>query len=426
MLRRTYPKESPGQWGLALGRIGAFVVECLRSHWQPEDSELETWTPVTVLPNIDLQSAIDADEIALVPATDDRIAGLCAKYPKLASFLDRFGDAFGQDVLPAVMLVRTDAPETVFTVEALASFRDAVALSVITRTRALEILHPRGHRIRFSNAFWFYPWMLDKNYEHLIASTPSMLALHDVDEFRGQCSPETVPMRLMDMDIDSTLLTALCREWRRCYVNQRPKWRQRALFRSLNMANQASQPPAGRDMTFYDIGRSIALWVSAFEILAHPGKGRVSLRAVYDLLERAEWGHKALRAKRYKAHETNAKTKTRRIAPCWLYGEIYGARNDFLHGNPVRAGRLVVKRSGRSLFQYAAPLYRMALAGFLRLTWSRPIPSANKDIEAFAKYAAERMQYLSYQDKIEEAVATACGVEPARPAASRLRQKKRG
>jgi hypothetical protein len=65
----------------------------------------------------------------------------------------------------------------------------------------------------------------------------------------------------------------------------------------------------------------------------------------------------------------------------------------------------------------------MALAGVLPLTWSRPIPSAEENIEVFAKYAAERTQYVSYQDKIEEALATACGMGPTRPVASRLRRR---
>lgn len=342
---------------------------------------MDAWTPVGVLPNIELASPIDAGEIALVAGGDERVTVLCAAHPRLASFLGRFSDAFGQEVLPAVMLVRQDAPPSVLTVEALASFRDAVALSVVTSSRALGILYPRGHQISFSNAFGFYPWMLDKDYEHLIASTPAMLALHDVEEFHGQCSPELVPIRLTESNIDRTLLTALCREWRRSYLNRRSKWRHLALFRSLNMANQASLLPAGRDVTFYDVGRSIALWVSAFEILSHPGKGKVSIRAVYDLLEKVEWNHKALRQKRYKAHETSRKTSIRRIAPCWLYGEIHRARNNFLHGNPVKPARLIVKRARRSVFQYAAPLYRMALAGFLPLTWSRPSPST-KDIQA--------------------------------------------
>lgn len=48
-------------------------------------------------------------------------------------------------------------------------------------------------------------------------------------------------------------------------------WDDVALTRSLNMAYHASLLPAGTDTTFYDVGRIVSLWVSAFEILVHPG-----------------------------------------------------------------------------------------------------------------------------------------------------------
>jgi hypothetical protein len=62
-----------------------------------------------------------------------------------------------------------------------------------------------------------------------------------------------------------------------------------SLFRSLNMANQALQAPGGTDTTYYDVGRSIALWISAFEILAHPPNANANLQVVYELLENIKW-----------------------------------------------------------------------------------------------------------------------------------------
>jgi hypothetical protein len=60
-----------------------------------------------------------------------------------------------------------------------------------------------------------------------------------------------------------------------------------------------------------------------------------------------------------------------RILACWIYGELYKARNDFAHGNPVDANRLRLE-SGRYLHYYASPLYRMALTGFLNLGFTHP------------------------------------------------------
>jgi len=65
---------------------------------------------------------------------------------------------------------------------------------------------------------------------------------------------------------------------------------------------------------------------------------------VYDRLGEITWRHKKLKARRFKP----ASSKTKRNLACWIYGEIYRVRNDFLHGNPVNAKSLTVKRSGRN------------------------------------------------------------------------------
>jgi hypothetical protein len=111
--------------------------------------------------------------------------------------------------------------------------------------------------------------------------------------------------------------------------------------------------------------------VSAFEILTHPKIGKSNVHAVYSLLEKAPWQDKKLRVRKYRAFVSSVEARQKnapfRSLPCYLYGEIYHARNDFLHGNPIGKNRLRVKSSGRSLFQYTPMLYRMAF-GFLPAT----------------------------------------------------------
>jgi hypothetical protein len=53
------------------------------------------------------------------------------------------------------------------------------------------------------------------------------------------------------------------------------------------MAVAASKMPATVDVRLFDLGRIVSLWISAFEILAHPGMGTSGLFRVYDLLDRA-------------------------------------------------------------------------------------------------------------------------------------------
>jgi hypothetical protein len=98
-------------------------------------------------------------------------------------------------------------------------------------------------------------------------------------------------------------------------------------------------------------------------------------------------------------------THTKEILPCWIFGELYKARNDFLHGNTINGERLTVKPSQRSLFLYTGILYRLALTGFLDLSFKRPVPLTS-DTEAFAAYISDRMEYRQYQADIEAALTT--------------------
>lgn len=73
-------------------------------------------------------------------------------------FLGRFSDNFSQKVEPAVLLVCADAPPSFFEVTTLAGFRDLIAISTVAYNRALELRHPRGHRVMFGEAFAIYPY----------------------------------------------------------------------------------------------------------------------------------------------------------------------------------------------------------------------------------------------------------------------------
>jgi hypothetical protein len=158
------------------------------------------------------------------------------------------------------------------------------------------------------------------------------------------------------------------------------------------MAAAASKMPAGVDLTTFSLGRNIGLWVSAFEILTHTGQDKVRLWDVYDRLGAVPWRHKKMKARRF----LPTSSKTKRNLSCWIYGEIYRVRNDFLHGNPVNAKSLIVKRSGRNLFSYTSILYRMALTGFLDLR--PPIPTNPTE------WSRARFDFHSNQGDIEEAL----------------------
>lgn len=362
------------------------------------------WTPIFVLPNIPLQSAIGCDIAALAPANDGRVAALKRAHPTLRRFLNRFADNFGAKFEPSVLLVHNAAASVFREVGTLASFRDLIALATVTRSRTLELRYPRGLRILFGEAFAIYPWMLDRNYEDMIGSTPAILGTHEVARFKGQSSPAVFRTQLSVSDVDQPLLAALMERWRRRYEASDPAWEDIALMRSLNMAYQASLLPAGTDTTFYDVGRIVSLWVSAFEILVHPGgNGQANRDRVFDLIERTAW---EIPASGRLTHDTGGKTKVKRTLASWLYQVLYECRNDFLHGNPVERSNLILETPQRSIFEYAAPLYRIALTSFLSLTFPGEMPSA-EDADAFGAHIADHMSFTDPQKDAEEALLTA-------------------
>jgi hypothetical protein len=350
------------------------------------------WTPIFLIPNLRVSHDVTTDEMAIVPCTDERLRPYEAIHPQFRQFLRRFTDPFGARVTPGVLLLRSDAPETFKSIEAVSSFRDLLALSVTPLQRARGIVHDGSHHIQYSDFFDFYPWVYHEGHAHLVCHTLAQVSLHEVRLFRGQTSPILSPLDFDHMDVDTPLLNALLERWRVRYGTKRPQWSDRALFRSLNMAAAASKMPAGVDLTTFSIGRNIGLWVSAFEILTHTGQDKVRLWDVYDRLGAVPWRHKKLKAMRFLPTSSKAK----RNLGCWIYGEIYRVRNDFLHGNPVNQKSLIVKRSGRNLFSYASILYRMALTGFLDL---RPPTPTNP-----AEWSRERFDFHSNQGDIEEAL----------------------
>ncbi|MER2268179.1 hypothetical protein [Methylobacterium oxalidis] len=376
------------------------------------------WRAIFALPNLALASPVEGELAALVPSGDIRLRRLTRAQPTLRAFLRRFTDNFGERIAPAVLLLRADAPPAFSEIGAIASFRDAVAISAISAACAQELLHPRGHRVLFGDSFGFYPWMVDRHDEHLIGSTPALLGIHDVSAFRGQSAPELFRTPLDASDLDAPLLDALLSRWRRRHLANDRQWADIALMRSLNMAYHASLLPAASDTTFYDVGRLISLWVSAFEILVHPGGSGIANRdRVFALLEQTPWQRTASAAV---AYDTGGKTKVRRTLASWLYQALNDRRNDFLHGNPIGRDALVLPVSGRNMFEFAAPLYRLALTAFLQLSPDKPLPDSSHP-QALGEAIAARMTYLDPQRTVEDALIAAVR-PPAEPTSPRRRR----
>lgn len=359
------------------------------------------WQVLSVLPNLDLHVAIEARQTAFVPPSDERVVALRAHRPNFDLFLGQFRSAHGNNVDPAVMLLHAEAPDTRRTEEAMVGLRNCLAIATVTHQTAIEMLHPHGHRILFSDPFDFYPWSLDRDYERMISITPAIMALHRVRDFAGQPAPGTPVHRLHTTDIDRELFSELAAHWDEAYGRRRMSLIDRTLFRSLNMANAAMAMPATKGATFLDYGRQCALWISAFEILAyfHAGRDRADLPAVLALLGEKPFLTRALNARRFSIRYRGR--EARYGLPMKLYEQLYQVRNAFLHGNPVTVRSLQLP-GGRFIGRFAPLLYRCALRTFLAMRFVPAAAPRDERERIAARFAESRYERAQYD--VEEAL----------------------
>lgn len=375
-----------------------------------------TWNCIAVLPNIRLDDPVEGGRIAMASALDSRVAAAVKQHQSLGDFLSRFYDTHNNRIIPSVILWDDSTKPYVPAFDALCSFRDVVAVSYVLLARAGGLIAGSLPPTQWMDSFSIFPWMLTRDHKDIVCQTPAVHGLHNIKSFRGQTSPELVDRSLSARDLDRPLFDDLLQQWKEVYLDGADTHAHVALFRALNMAFRAGAIPGGVDATTYDYGRSLALWVSAFEILAHPGgSGKADLLKVYDLLEMVPYElRKVSDAVHAAYHNRNKQPASTRNLACWLYGEIYKARNDFLHGNPLPPDRLLIKASGRHLLSYAPPLYRVALSAALGVKWTRPRPPTT-DAEAIGQWISDQIDFLDPQRSVEKALVTSLEPVPAEP-----------
>ena len=364
----------------------------------------DSWTPVFVLPNIKVTDRIAIDQIAIESADGEICEKIQETHSSFKKFVSSFTDTFGRKVTPSIVLLRSDAPRSLFNVEVIAGFRDAVAISATTYGWGTLLKYNNNGRVLWSDAFSIHPWMIDKDYKHVVGHTLALIGLDQVERFKGQSSPSVYQRELSSSDYDDVILEALLTAWKRRHLEGNTDWKSLALFRALNMAFHASLVP-GRDVTIYDRGRAVALWVSAFEILAHPQTNDTGLRAVSKLISKSEWIDPRLKQEELDCYQSR-RNKIKGNITRWFYGELYRARNDFTHGNAVTNDRLNLPISGKPLLNFAPSLFRIALANFIELKIPQMLDSYD-DLAQQLEFARNRSRFQMRQHLAEEALISA-------------------
>jgi hypothetical protein len=329
----------------------------------------DTWEFVFLLHNLELKEAFESEFMVIVPDNDARIIKIIADVPAVASLVQNFTDQLGNQRHPCALIIRKDAPSNIRSLDAIVSFRNIFALSCLLyawpRTiRSLNVFFPL-----WSDFFDFYPISLTRDPNFLHTSSPAVEAALLPKDFKGQTSPNLPNPNQISFQPDAETLSTLLGIWEKGFTGTVPlDWTMRVLFRSLEMAYQATSVPSNSRPTIYDFGSRIALWVSAFEVLVHPGgeKGRANLEKVTNLLGQALWSNRRLKQPKYPIKIQGKLTKVALVLK--LYGELYKARNDFLHGNQVAHSRLFwfCNEYRRSFIEIAPLIYKVVLSCHFR------------------------------------------------------------
>ena len=139
---------------------------------------------------------------AIVGYYDKHLARLRGKHPEFKRFLSRFRDTFNQRQRPSVLLLHEDMFDIYRESEAVAAFRDLLAICCVPYARAMVLKVGRSHLhgLKFSNAFAFYPWMIGQDNESLVATTPVLSGFGYTASFTGRTSPEIGYSTIQDLD----------------------------------------------------------------------------------------------------------------------------------------------------------------------------------------------------------------------------------
>jgi hypothetical protein len=358
------------------------------------------WQLYGVLHNLDVEAAFEAGWIAVVGHADARLRLLAEKSAATARLISTFTDQFGRAKKVSALIYDDEAPEHLRVDEIVRGFHRIFAISSLTNGTA-QVLRGRdgGFSVRHSSLFDLYPIFPSRDGKGLVTSSAAVKGYDEPQRFKGQTSPYLFNHPLLKPDPDRLLRDRLIDVWTRYGASKRTDVRLGRVLRSLDMAYQAAS--LALDSSAYEYGARVALWVSAVEILAHPGTrtGNVNLGVVVDLIETVapRWRDDILRGRRYALRRRGAK-KARRVSfASRLYQELYRARNDFLHGNPVKATTLSpfgdAQRPG---LHFVAPLiFEVALLGRLEQI---------RDRRMRIKRREQEMQDLWEQTVLEEAL----------------------
>lgn len=355
------------------------------------------FTPVAVIPGIYAKAPVGNGYVKIAGSKTSFTRPYREQFPEFDRFCEAFRANDGDKLLPSFVFMRTNPDALRESGSALIAFRNIITLSITMTAAKTQMTHgtPGHFGFQFSDNGDFFPWMLGKNLKNVYAINSAFLGFQDTGDFIGHAAPQIFPKEIDDLSGDHLLRAELLTIWTEHFVvSPRPS----LLFRSFEMAYQASRLPPAYLHSDVDHGRLIALWVSAFETLFHPGPGGKSgfgvvqtalldYRPNSEAFSRKDWTFNyGGKLKNCTLHE-------------WLYKQLYDARNAYLHGNEVNTATLKLKGLNTGLLYLAPILYRLGIEVFLTSHRPKKIIKGEAD---FDRTLTETWAELEHEMNLQE------------------------
>jgi len=312
-----------------------------------------TWDLLFILGNlhIPVPTPFNDQSICLCAGNDPIVQALHPSPGNATAqhMLGQFRTQFGAVYTPACLLVRRGARARVRQAATLRAFRNCCAAATVLPAYRGGHLQPA-----YSDHFDIYP--LAAGHSGMIVSNSAITqGIHPSQGFQGQSSPSVGSPTNFVCRPSARLLERLLHAWNLCYLSRRRRRELVRLYRSLEIAMHAARFPTDSLLSEHDAGLRLVLWVSAFEVLLHPGAQRIRLPTVLATIRGLTWQNHAVTRQRYPVLYAGVPPVL--SLPEAIYYDLYMARNDFAHGNRLPARRLWFRRDRRrSLLSDLAPL----------------------------------------------------------------------
>jgi hypothetical protein len=351
------------------------------------------WRAVALMPNLRLRYSLEAAAVAIVPTTDRRVKTLRKRNSALHGILNRFRDGFGYKLEPSVLLASEKAPDANAGSVAIVAFRDIMAFCGSLPSQARLLTNGDTIGIVPQEAFAFYPWTYPTEKDRPDALL-RLSKLHVVPSFYARSTPGPFPVDYnYKQDLDAPMLAALGRRWTEHFQGKGGGTKNEALFRALNLANEAALITTLPYIDISRVGKIVTLWCNAFELLVHHVErhSENSSGRVIELLNSVAWV----------MPESGSEVRGGRTAAEQIYHLLAKCRDDYMACRPVDTA--LEFGSNRSVLEFLSPLFRLALTSHLQMV-PPTAPELMHTDDAFARSLTGRIAYADAQRACEQAI----------------------